>query len=302
LRTVCIVNNYNYSNFLEQCLSSAMKQGLDLLIMVDDGSTDSSIDLIRSFAATNPTVVPILKSNGGQLSCFEAALPYVTQDDLVFFLDADDLFPLDYVSEVRRLHAQECADFYFCNAIEFRPGMPPLESARIKHTNKIRRFERTQAYTVHTGQWIGAPTSTISMTGKLLHELLPHPHPEQWKVRADDVLVYGASICGATKVKIDFLGVAYRIHGKNLFANNASWQSDEKAHQHKRHVEQLFQHYGNKFQVPRSPKLRLLRQELKLFPTKLPRDAARVIRQKRISLLKRFIRAKFRAITKGISK
>jgi hypothetical protein len=41
---------------------------------------------------------------------------------------------------------------------------------------------------------------------------------------------------------------------------------------------------------------------LKLFPTKLPRDAARVIRQKRISLLKRFIRAKFRAITKGISK
>jgi glycosyltransferase involved in cell wall biosynthesis len=83
-----IINNYNYGNFLDYAVDSALAQtyrGVEVVV-VDDGSTDGSRGVIGRYSGR---VVPVLKTNGGQTSALNAGL-CASRGDLVCFLDADD--------------------------------------------------------------------------------------------------------------------------------------------------------------------------------------------------------------------
>src|ERR1700722_4127599 len=86
-----LLNNYNYGRYLGTAIESALKQThADFeLIIVDDGSTDNSREVIAGFK--DPRIIPVLKENGGQASAFEAGIARATADYLAF-LDADDLW------------------------------------------------------------------------------------------------------------------------------------------------------------------------------------------------------------------
>jgi glycosyltransferase involved in cell wall biosynthesis len=84
--TVVIVN-YNYERFLRSAIDSALAQGDDVqVIVVDDGSTDGSARVIRSYG---DRLTAIGKPNGGQASAFNAGFA-AAGGDVVCFLDADD--------------------------------------------------------------------------------------------------------------------------------------------------------------------------------------------------------------------
>ena len=57
-----VVNNYNYGRFLAEAIDSALRQTYSPIevLVVDDGSTDDSRDVIASYGAR---VVPLLKEN-----------------------------------------------------------------------------------------------------------------------------------------------------------------------------------------------------------------------------------------------
>lgn len=84
-----VVNNHNYGRFLGDAVESALAQTYDRVsvIVVDDGSTDESREVIASFG---DRIVPVLKEQGGQASAFEAGLER-SRGDVVLFLDADDV-------------------------------------------------------------------------------------------------------------------------------------------------------------------------------------------------------------------
>jgi hypothetical protein len=81
--------------------------------------------------------------------------------------------------------------------------------------------ERDLGYSVLTtlfaGTWVGAPTSCLSMRSPLARKILPFPFEAEWRIRADNVLVYGASVWGAHKYQLGEVGIERRIHGKNRF-------------------------------------------------------------------------------------
>src|SRR3990172_4791472 len=84
-----IIDNYNYGRFLRDAIDSALRQTCrDVeVIVVDDGSTDDSRDIIRGYG---DRITPILKANGGQASALNAGLAR-SRGDVVIFLDADDV-------------------------------------------------------------------------------------------------------------------------------------------------------------------------------------------------------------------
>jgi hypothetical protein len=43
---------------------------------------------------------------------------------------------------------------------------------------------------------------------------------DDWQTRADDCLVFGASLAGARKFRLESTLVGYRIHGRNAFVSN----------------------------------------------------------------------------------
>jgi glycosyltransferase involved in cell wall biosynthesis len=83
-----IINNYNYARFLREAVDSALNQTYrnTEVIVVDDGSTDDSREIIASYG---DRIIPVLKENGGQTSAVNAGFSS-SQGSVIFFLDADD--------------------------------------------------------------------------------------------------------------------------------------------------------------------------------------------------------------------
>jgi len=86
-----IVPVYNTKFYLKQCLNSLLNQTLKNIeiIVVDDGSTDGSADLIDSYAQKYKNIITIHKKNGGVGSAYAAGLKKAT-GEYVGFLDSDD--------------------------------------------------------------------------------------------------------------------------------------------------------------------------------------------------------------------
>src|SRR3990170_7987927 len=83
-----VVNNRNYARFLPEAIESALGQTYTPLevIVVDDGSTDESRDVIERY---RDRITPMLKSNGGQTSAFNQGF-LASGGEVVCYLDADD--------------------------------------------------------------------------------------------------------------------------------------------------------------------------------------------------------------------
>lgn len=93
-----IVPVYNMESVLERTLACVVNQTYQNLeiILVDDGSTDSSGKICDNFANKDPRCKVIHKKNGGQGSAKNAGQKAATGKYL-FFPDSDDTFNLDLV-------------------------------------------------------------------------------------------------------------------------------------------------------------------------------------------------------------
>lgn len=252
METICVINNYNYSKYLEECIDSVLLQTLsfDKVIVVDDGSTDNSPEIIRKYQTLNSKVIPILKTNGGQLSCFNAAAEYIPEDSQVFLLDADDIFPKNYL-EVLTQKVSFPFDFCFVSAIDFFQYDDQLQNANIGNDANVI-FPKTSVLVRLRRVWIGNVTSTISVSGKLYKKLLPYAYPEDWKSRADDVFVYISSVLGAAKVKVPSVGIGYRKHLNNDHIVKANfYNSHEEQMARQERLKRLFDFYCEKYNISR---------------------------------------------------
>jgi glycosyltransferase involved in cell wall biosynthesis len=83
-----IISSFNYGTFLREAIESALNQTYThtQVIVVDDGSTDDSPEIIASYGQQ---ITSILKPNGGQASVLNAGFA-VSSGDIIVFLDSDD--------------------------------------------------------------------------------------------------------------------------------------------------------------------------------------------------------------------
>jgi hypothetical protein len=87
-----LVDTYNQERYIEQAIVSVLEQDFPPddyeIVVVDDGSTDRTPEIVRKFA---PRVRLLRKENGGQASAFNAAVPEL-RGEIIAFLDGDDWF------------------------------------------------------------------------------------------------------------------------------------------------------------------------------------------------------------------
>lgn len=86
-----IIPVYNAEHFLERCLNSLLSQTYKNLeiIVVNDGSTDNSANIINQFAKKNDRIIPIHQNNQGVSTARNLGLKKAT-GDYIGFVDADD--------------------------------------------------------------------------------------------------------------------------------------------------------------------------------------------------------------------
>ncbi|HEY9646506.1 MAG TPA: glycosyltransferase family 2 protein [Chroococcidiopsis sp.] len=228
MRTSCLINNYNYSKFVVEAVQSALNQSVafDEIIIVDDASTDNSVEVIQHHFEDHPIVKTIFKEkNEGQLSSFNTGVAVAT-GDLLFFLDADDLYKRQYLEIALKIYENypDC-DFLISAHQAFRsaePGQKPEEGRSpdfAQPTVQIIDLGYSIISCWHRQRFVGGRTSTLSMRKKVADQFMPVPYLQDWRIRADDCLVYGASMAGARKFKVNAPLIDYRIHQTNNFAH-----------------------------------------------------------------------------------
>ncbi|SFP80190.1 Glycosyltransferase involved in cell wall bisynthesis [Butyrivibrio proteoclasticus] len=97
-----VVAIYNMENYLEHCIESVLQQTYTNyeVLLVNDGSTDSSEAIIDKYRKKYPTKLKkICKQNGGLSSARNAALKQV-EGKYLTFLDADDYYSNDYLERL----------------------------------------------------------------------------------------------------------------------------------------------------------------------------------------------------------
>jgi glycosyltransferase involved in cell wall biosynthesis len=210
----CLINSFNYARFLGEAVNSALRQTVpfDEIIVVDDGSTDDSLELLARDFGRNRQVRVIAKGNQGQLSCFNEGFAQ-SKGDIVFFLDADDVYEPNYLERSLEVYCRDpYIDFVFCGHRQFGER----DSLKLNFAED-RDLGYSVILTALQRAWIGAPTSCVSMRRGVLEKILPLPFLDAWRIRADDCLVFGASIAGARKYFLAQPLVRYRVHGQNHF-------------------------------------------------------------------------------------
>lgn len=250
MKKICFINSYNYEEYLTACIESAENQTLpfDQIIIVDDGSTDLSTEIIKRYAGkTNSNIIPVYKKNEGQLSALNAAVEHISTLDQVFILDCDDIYPPDYLELMIKNMGNDPWDISFAAQIPFQKSIGAVTAVYSDNLNFV--FHNTSAIVRARKMWIGNPSSTISISGALFRKIFPYPNVEDFVTRADDVMVYTSSILGAKKTFIRSIGTCWRIHE----SNNTHKISEENWNDRQERLNRLFEFYCKKYSIPLNP-------------------------------------------------
>ncbi|MEM9646044.1 MAG: glycosyltransferase [Planctomycetota bacterium] len=215
MKATCLINSHNYVEYVGEAIASALNQTLPFeeIIVVDDGSTDGSVDRIRNEFRAVPEVKLLVKEQAGQLSCFHRGRE-TARGDVVFFLDADDRYRPEMLQRAADIYLRR-PDVDFLS-MGLRPFGGQHQSKRDEEPTRDRGLSVLGVIYHHL--WIGNPTSCLSMRAELLNKVLPFPFEPEWQTRADDVLIFGASLVGGHKFHLADPLVEYRIHATNNFA------------------------------------------------------------------------------------
>jgi glycosyltransferase involved in cell wall biosynthesis len=219
-----IVNNYNYACFLPHAIDSALAQTyLPLeVIVVDDGSTDASRDIISGYL---PRIRPVLKPNGGQASALNAGFA-ASRGDVVLFLDADDILcpsavatAVEFFSEPGTSKVQwplEVIDRAGLRTGETRPSQTPPEGDF-----------RQQVLERGPSNVASSPTSGNAWRASFLERILPIPEDvPYYRSCADEYLYTLAPVFGRVRTIPQPQG-CYRIHGANVYSSRSFQQKLE---------------------------------------------------------------------------
>lgn len=216
-----VVTSYNYREFVTEAVDGALAQtrAPAQVVVVDDGSTDGSAELLTQRYGDDPRVTLLCTENGGQLAAFQRGLAVVDPTvDVIFFIDSDDRWDPEYAARV-------------CAVYDSRPDVGFIisdmrwfgdQNKMVGYGDEPIDFGYTAISTYAVTAWYGAPTSALSMRSQWAHRSLQLPEDiiRTWRLSADNAIVYGASVLGARKYYLPTGCVNYRIHGSNGWWSN----------------------------------------------------------------------------------
>jgi len=203
-----IINNHNYGQFLGSAIESALNQTYANceVIVVDDGSTDNSRQVIESFGSR---VHSIVKTNGGQASALNVGFER-SKGTLVLFLDSDDQLDAGAVECVVGAFEPGVGKIQFSLGFMsedggFLPQAYPDPAGPLPNGDFSRSI-------LERGVQNTPPTSGNAFSRSVLEQIMPIPEAD-WKIGADAYLLVVSPLFGRI-VSIPRVLGRYRMRGR----------------------------------------------------------------------------------------
>lgn len=132
-----IIPNYNYGCFVGEAIESVLSQTImpDEIIVIDDGSTDSSLDIISTYA--EDVTVLVNETNVGIVETFRKAVA-ATKSDYIVFVGADNRIRCDYIERCRAaLDADSSVAVAYTDVVLFGPRAQ-WHAERVKKASEFK--------------------------------------------------------------------------------------------------------------------------------------------------------------------
>jgi glycosyltransferase involved in cell wall biosynthesis len=222
LATIVIVN-YNYARFVAAAIDSALEQSYDPLevIVVDDGSSDGSREIIAGYANRIRTV---FQNNAGQGAGYNAGWR-TARGEFVLFLDSDDVLLPDAITKIVlafKDHDAVKVQFYLAQVDRnLRPLgflLPGYGFSSMATRKQIASY----------GYYVSPPASGNAFRKTFLDEIMPILDEELYRHAADGYTTGLAGLAGSVVSISQTLGY-YRVHGDN-YGGESGIRSLEQLH------------------------------------------------------------------------
>jgi glycosyltransferase involved in cell wall biosynthesis len=216
-----LIDTYNHERYIEQALVSALEQDFPAsdyeIVVVDDGSTDRTPEIVRKFA---PRVRILSKKNGGQASAFNAAFPEL-KGEIIAILDGDDWFApgkLNAVAKALERNPEAAAvghGFY-----EFHEDTKEIK-LRAPLQPKFLSLATPETAREAAAHWQFLIVGSLTVRRQVLEKIIPIPEalvfcadgPIAWASMAMGLYIFEEPLC------------YYRYHASNLHAVDAATQA-----------------------------------------------------------------------------
>lgn len=208
-----LIDTYNHVRFIEQAVLSVLTQEFPAsdreILVVDDGSTDRTPEIVAKFAAD---VRLLRKTNGGQASAFNVGIPEC-RGEIIAFLDGDDWWAPSKLSSV--------VDVFSANPSVGMVGHGIVESLEdgTERTVASKNAERLRLDSLANARafrlrrcYFG--TSRMTLRATLARRILPIP--ESIVIEADEYVFTVAAALAEAVILSEPL-THYRLHGANLY-------------------------------------------------------------------------------------
>jgi glycosyltransferase involved in cell wall biosynthesis len=114
-----IVPVYNVELYLDKCITSLLRQTYNNLeiILVNDGSTDNSLEICEKYQLSDNRIFIINKKNGGLSSARNAGIN-IAKGTYLSFVDSDDWVEEDFIDTLYNQLEKYNADISQCGSIQ----------------------------------------------------------------------------------------------------------------------------------------------------------------------------------------
>lgn len=145
-----IVPVYNVERYLDRCITSISNQDYRNLeiILVDDGSPDSSSSMCEAWANRDDRIVVIHKQNGGLSSARNTGINQA-HGQWIAFIDSDDWVEPTYISTLYKLAISTNADLAMCSYYDGTDAKHPIA----KLANSVQSGIQLFSENAYTADW-----------------------------------------------------------------------------------------------------------------------------------------------------
>lgn len=230
-----VVTSYNYAQFIEKTLESIKHQTYKNfeIIIVDDCSTDNSVEIIEKFIQCNQDYrITMLThdKNRGQFASMIDGLKAAC-GTFISFVDSDDILLKEYAETHIKVHMAESVAFTSSQIIEIDENdqihtthsisspQKKIQELQIKNLDElldidVENVEYEKLHNKSFGGWYWSPNSSAMYRKSSIDIVQHYKQPEKWNICPDKFLFNFANLIGGS-INIYAPLIAYRRHKNN---------------------------------------------------------------------------------------
>ncbi|MCB1065638.1 MAG: glycosyltransferase family 2 protein [Verrucomicrobiae bacterium] len=217
MRLAVVIASYNHAQYLPFAIESVLNQTrkADRFLVIDDGSKDNSVDVIRSYADRG--VELIVQENAGAHATWNRCIETVAQDcDLVSILNSDDIYTTNRFEKCLPRFEQPDARAMVCTGLKMiGPENEPLaeDESRAKWLRAAWALGKADGIT--TWEWMAMANWAVTSSNIIARcdYLVANPF-QPYKFNHDYFCLSGAALRDQIAL-VDEVLLEYRVHPQN---------------------------------------------------------------------------------------